>query len=381
MHDPKAEICVCINCVMDTTDKEIRFDADGVCDHCNHFYNHTIPNWSTGDQARVEREQLVERIRKSGQGQDFDCIIGMSGGIDSSYLLYVATEVLGLRPLVFHVDAGWNSDIAVNNIEKLVDGLRVDLFTEVIDWDEMRDLQLAFFRSGVPHIDTPQDHAFFATMYKFAAKYNVKHILTGANLSTECVRNPLEWMYFQSDARQLKAIHNKYGTRPLKTFPTTSILWHKIWLPYVRKIKTERPLNLVNYNKTDAINTLVEKFGFQPYPQKHFESRFTKFYEGYWLYERFGFDVRKVQFSSLILTGQMTRDEALQALQDLPYDAAKLDYEFEFIANKLDIGTDELKSYFMLPKRTFGDFANQSLIYNAGSRIMRLANLEVGGKR
>ena len=214
MHDPKAEICVCTNCVMDTTDKEIRFDADGVCDHCNHFYKHTIPNWSTGDQARVEREQLVERIRKSGQGQDFDCIIGMSGGIDSSYLLYVATEVLGLRPLVFHVDAGWNSEIAVNNIEKLVDGLGVDLFTEVIDWDEMRDLQLAYIRSGVSHIDTPQDHAFFATMYKFAAKHDVKHILTGANLSTECVRNPLEWMYFQSDARQLKAIHNKYGTRP-----------------------------------------------------------------------------------------------------------------------------------------------------------------------
>ncbi|HMN13878.1 MAG TPA: N-acetyl sugar amidotransferase, partial [Bellilinea sp.] len=209
---------------MDTSDAMIWFDNEGVCDHCNTFRRHTAPNWHTDARGERELGAMVAKIRSAGRDKDFDCIIGMSGGIDSSYLTYIAKEKLGLRPLVFHVDAGWNSQIAVNNIERLVDGLGLELFTEVIDWEEMKDLQLAFFRSGVPHIDTPQDHAFFATMYKFATKHRVKYILTGANLSTECVRNPVEWMYYQSDSRQLRDIHRRFGERPLKTYPVTSIL-------------------------------------------------------------------------------------------------------------------------------------------------------------
>jgi len=177
---------------MDTTDAMITFDESGLCDHCNTYYQHTLPDWHTDEKGRQELETLTTTIKHAGNGRDFDCIIGMSGGIDSSYLTYIAKEKMGLRPLVFHVDAGWNSQIAVNNIERIIDGLGLDLFTEVIDWQEMRDLQLAFFKSGVPHIDTPQDHAFFATMYKFATKHNVKYILTGANLSTECIRNPCQ---------------------------------------------------------------------------------------------------------------------------------------------------------------------------------------------
>ena len=199
------------------------------------------------------------RIKRDGLGRDFDCIIGVSGGFDSSYLLHLAKYEFNLRPLVFHVDAGWNTDIAVNNIQRLVDGLDLDLFTEVIDWEEMKDLQLAFFKSGVPHIDTPQDHAFFATMYKFASKYGVKNILTGANLSTECIRNPLEWMYYQTDSKQIRDIHKKFGTMPLNSFPITSILWHKVWLPYFRGIKVHRPLNFVPYLKEEAKATLMEK--------------------------------------------------------------------------------------------------------------------------
>ena len=226
---------------MDTTDSMIIFDEKGVCDHCNNFYKNTLPNWHTDERGRLELESLVNRIKEEGKGKDFDCIIGMSGGIDSSYLTYVAKEKFGLRPLVFHVDAGWNSQEAVNNIEKLVDKLGLDLYTEVIDWEEMRDLQLAFFKSGVSHIDTPQDHAFFATMYKFAKQYQVKYILTGGNQSTECVRNPVEWMYYQSDALQIKDIHAQFGTHPLVNYPLTSILWHKIYLPYVKGIKAVRP--------------------------------------------------------------------------------------------------------------------------------------------
>ena len=212
------EYQVCTNCVMDTTDSKITFDDKGVCDHCNTYYDKILPNWNPNEKGQAELDKIVEGIKKEGKGKDFDCIIGMSGGIDSSYLLYLAKEKLGLRPLVFHVDAGWNSQIAVNNIERIVDKLKLDLYTHVINWEEMKDLQLAFFKSGVPHIDTPQDHAFFATMYDFASKHKIKHILTGGNYSTECVRNPMEWMYFQSDSIQLKDIHKKFGKKKLFQF-------------------------------------------------------------------------------------------------------------------------------------------------------------------
>lgn len=375
-----SKLRVCSNCVMDTTDSRITFDADGVCDHCRTFRSKVLPNWHTGERGERELREMVQAIKASGQGKDFDCIVGMSGGIDSSYLTHIATE-FGLRPLVFHVDAGWNSQEAVNNIERLVDKLGLDLYTEVIDWDEMRDLQLAYFKSGVPHIDTPQDHAFFATMYKFAEQHDVKYILTGANFSTECIRNPIEWMYYQSDAIQLRDIHRRFGTRPLVNFPTTSILRHKIWLPYVKGIRVVRPLNLVPYDKAQAMKLLVDTYGWQPYPQKHFESRFTRFYEGYWLPRKFGFDTRKVQFSSLIVTGQMTRDEALERLRTPALDEATVRQEFEYVANKLNISTAELQGYFDAPNRSYRDYRSQETFYAVGGRVMKWLGLELGGKR
>ena len=372
---------ICSRCVMDTSDSMIEFDGSGVCDHCNNFERHTSPNWHLNERGASELCILVEKIKQQGKGKDFDCIVGMSGGIDSSYLTYLAKEQFGLRPLVFHVDAGWNSQEAVNNIEKLVDGLGLDLYTEVIDWEEIRDLQLAFFKSGVSHIDSPQDNAFFATMYKFAQKYKVKYILTGGNLSTECVRNPVEWMYYQSDARQIRDIHAHFGERPLVNYPLTSILWHKIFLPYVKGVKTVRPLDYGPYIKQDAMKLLIDKFGWQPYPQKHFESVFTRFYESYWLTKRFGFDVRRVQYSSLILTGQMTRDEALEKLKQSPYDEKTIAYDLEYVANKLGVSVDELNSYLVLPKRTYKDYKSQRQIYEWGAKAMKALGLEVGGKR
>jgi len=366
---------------MDSTDSMIVFDNNGVCDHCNTFYNHTKLNWYTDNRSQKELYDLVGKIKKAGKGHDFDCIIGMSGGIDSSYLVYLAKEQFGLRPLVFHVDAGWNSQVAVNNIEKLIDGLGLDLYTEVIDWEEMKDLQLAYFKSGVPTIDTPQDHAFFATMYKFAEKHNIKYILTGANLSTECVRNPIEWMYYQSDSVQLRDIHNQFGKRPLVNYPVTSILRHKIYLPYIKRIKVVRPLNYVPYIKNEAMQLLQDKFGWKPYPQKHFESRFTRFYESYWLPKRFGYDTRKVQYSSLILTGQMSREEALEKLKKPAYDPETIDHDIEYVATKLGITVDELNSYMDLPKKNYKDYRSQETIYNVGAKVMKLFGLEVGGKR
>lgn len=366
---------------MDTTDSMIQFDEHGVCDHCRTFDSEVKPNWHTDETGRRELDAIVAQIKREGQGRDFDCIIGMSGGIDSSYLTYLAKSELGLRPLVFHVDAGWNSQIAVNNIEKLVDNLGLDLYTEVIDWEEMRDLQLAFFKSGVPHIDTPQDHAFFATMYNFAEKHGVKYILTGSNFSTECVRNPVEWMYYQSDSIQLKDIHSKFGTRPLVNFPTTSILRHKVYLRYLKRIRVVTPLNYMPYLKADAMRLLEEKFGWQPYPQKHFESRFTKFYESYWLPKKFGYDTRKVQYSSLILTHQMTREEAMERLAKPPYDEAQVPHDFEYVATKLGISVAELQGYMDAPNKSYRDYKSQRSVYLVGARLMRVLGLNFGGKR
>ena len=372
----------CINCVMDTTDSQIQFDEKGVCDHCNLFYKNSLPYWEKCLNDSVGLQKKIDKIKKSGKGKDFDCIIGMSGGLDSSYLVYLAKKVFGLSPLVFHVDAGWNSDIAVSNIESIVNTLNVDLFTEVINWEEMKDIQLAFFKSGVSHIDTPQDHAFFATMYKFASKYNIKNILTGSNISTECVRNPIDWMYFQSDSSQLLDIHKKYGSKKiLNNFPTTSILWHKFWLPYIRRIKVFAPLDFVPYTKKGAMKFLQENFNWKPYKQKHFESRFTKFYEGFWLPKRYGFDVRLVQFSSLILTKQMSRDEAIKKLSKAPYDEDSISKEIEYVSNKLEISQKELLEYLDIPKKSYKDYKNQSEIYKLGTQIFRLFKLGMAAKR
>ena len=377
----RVEYRICTNCVMDTTDSMISFDKRGFCDHCNTFYSKTLPNWHTDKRGQEKLQGLVDTIKRAGEGRDFDCIIGMSGGIDSSYLTYIAKEHLGLRPLVFHVDAGWNSQEAVNNIEKLVDRLGLDLYTEVIDWGEMRDLQLAFFKSGVPHVDVPQDHAFFATMYKFAEQHQVKHILTGGNLSTECIRNPIELMYYQSVSIQLRDVHRQFGMRPLVNYPVTSILRHKIYLPYVKGIKVFRPLDCLPYIKQDAVKLLVDKFGWQPYPQKHFESRFTRFYEGYWLPKKFGYDTRRVQYSSLIVTGQMTRNEALLKLEKPAFDETTIVQDFEYVATKLGIPVAELQSYMDAPNKTYRDYKSQEHIYSMGARVLKALGLEVGGKR
>ena len=372
---------ICKRCVMDSSDKAISFNSDGICDHCLTFDREIMPVWMGGVGRDEELEVIIDSIRKNGKGKDFDCILGMSGGIDSSYLLYLAKEKLGLRPLVFHVDAGWNSQTAVNNIERLVDGLNLDLFTEVIDWKDMQSLQRSFFKSGVPHIDVPQDNAFFSTMYKFASENNVKDIITGGNYSSECVRNPKEWMYYQSDSIQLRDIHKKHGEPPLQNYPLTNILWHKIYLPYFKGVKLHRLLDFMPYDKEEATKFLVENYGYQRYPQKHFESRFTRFYESYWLPTKFGYDTRKVQFSSLILTDQMTREEALKELSKPAYDPETVHHELEYVASKLDWSVEQLKSCLNAPNKTYKDFANQETIYNFGAKVLKFLGKELGGKR
>lgn len=372
---------ICTNCVMDTSDSKIVFDTQGVCDHCNGFKNDILPNWHPNDRGRTIFRGIVEKIKQTGKNHPFDCIMGMSGGLDSSYLLHLAVTEFDLRPLVFHVDGGWNTDIAVNNIQMLVEGLKLDLYTEVINWEEMRDFQLAFFKSGVPHIDLPQDHAFIATLYHFAHKNNIKYILNGGNFATECVRNPQEWLYYGTDMAQIKDIHRRFGTIPLKTYPLSSILFHKIYLRYGKGVQVIKPLNYLPYTKADAVRVLTEKYGWRPYPQKHFESRFTRFYEGYWLPTRFGYDTRRVQYSSLILTGQMTRDEALAKLQHQAYDPTTIDEEFEYIATKLGISVDQLREYRDMPLKTFKDYKNQQWLFDLGAKVLKALGVERAIKR
>ena len=366
---------------MDTTDTKITFDANGICDHCLDFYKNVRPNWHTDERGRTELEAIVAQIKKSGKGNDFDCLLGISGGVDSSYMLHIAVKEFGLRPLVFHVDGGWNSELAVNNIEVMIDKLGLDLYTEVIDWEEMRDFQLAFIKAGVPHIDIPQDHAFIATLYNFANRYNIKYILNGGNISTECVRNPMEWLYYGTDMAQIKDIHRRFGTIPLKNYPFSSILKHKFYLRYIKGIKVVKPLNYFPYIKKDAVKLLSETYGWKEYPQKHFESRFTKFYEGYWLPLKFGYDTRKVQYSSLILTGQMTRDEALERLKVSPYDPETIADEFKYIATKLNITVEELRSYLKAPNKTYKDYKNQESMFVLGAKVLKAIGAEQAIKR
>jgi N-acetyl sugar amidotransferase len=370
---------ICRNCVMDTTDSKIVFDINGFCDHCVNFLHKTKKQWEKLTPNKLKK--ITDNIKLSKKKSEFDCILGLSGGIDSSYLLHKIVSEYNLNPLVFHVDAGWNSQISSNNIQRLVEKLKLELFTEVINWREMKDLQISFFKSGVPHIDTPQDHAFFATMYKFANKYGINYILTGANLSTECVRNPKEWMYYQSDNIQLIDIHKKFGNEKLLTFPLTSVLWHKVYLPYIKNIKVIKPLDYIEYNKKSAVDELKNTYGWQPYPQKHFESRFTEFYEKYWLYERFGFDTRKVQLSSLILTNQISRDEALEILKKKPYDENTIHLDIKFICDKLEISEENFNVFFKGPKKNYKDYKNSSYIYEIGSTVSKFLGLELGGKR
>jgi N-acetyl sugar amidotransferase len=366
---------------MDTSDSKITFDENGVCDHCNDFEKNVKPNWHTDERGRLELKATVDKIKVSGKKNDFDCLLGLSGGVDSSFMLHLAVKEFGLKPLVFHVDGGWNSELAVHNIQMMIDKLGLDLYTEVINWEEMKDFQLAFFKSGVPHIDIPQDHAFIATLYKFADKYNIKYILNGGNISTECVRNPMEWLYYGTDMAQLNDIIRRFGTRELKTYPFSSIFRHKFYLRYIRGVRVVRPLNFMPYIKSEALNLLEREYDWKPYPQKHFESRFTKFYEGYWLPERFGFDTRKVQYSSLILTGQMSREEAVEKLKEPAYDREKIEDEFNYIATKLSITPDELRGYFNMEKKFYWDYKNNESIFVMGAKFLKAIGAERSIKR
>lgn len=367
---------ICTNCVMDTSDSAIRFDEKGVCERCNQYYEQILPSWKYGKGHETELTRIVNQIKKEGEGKEYDCILGFSGGFDSSYLLHFAVKELGLRPLVFHVDAGWNTDFAVENIQKMVKKLGVDLKIETIRWDEVRDMQLAFFKSGVPHLDIAQDHAFVAVLDNYAKKYGIKYILNGGNISTEVIVNPNSWGYWGTDIKHVKDILSKFGLVKMETYPFTSILKRKVYMPYVERIKVVKLLNLIPYIKKEAETLLMKEYDWIPYPQKHFESIMTKFIEGYWLPKRFGYDVRRPQLSSLILTDQMSRKEAIEKLNHDPISDEEAKALFSQVAEMLGVTDEELTTYFEMPHKTYKDFKHQDYLFDIGARIMYLLGLD-----
>lgn len=368
---------ICTRCIMDTSDPRIVFDAHGVCEYCNNFKTAIEPNWHTDQRGEAELMALADKIKTHGRGKDFDCIIGLSGGLDSSYAAYIAKVKMGLRPLLFHVDAGWNTDQAVGNIEKLVDGLGLDLYTDVINWEEMKDLQVAFFRSQIADQDLPQDGAFFSGLYKFARENRIKYVLTGANFSTECCREPEEWGGYPGiDKTLFNDIHRRFGKRKLNSFPLTDILIYKILYQRILGMEVVKPLNLVPYIKKDAETTLERLYGWKKFQHKHHESRFTRFYEDYWMPRKFGYEKRRAHFSSLIMTGQLSREDALERISRPELDEQFLKGEFEYVANKLDLSVEEFQEIFEGKNKTYHDYRNKRFLIGVGSRVMSALGLE-----
>ena len=372
------EYQVCTRCVMDTTDEDIHFDEHGVCDRCNEYEHRILPDWNHGKGHEAELQELIAKIKRSGDGKKYDCILGLSGGLDSTYMLHLAVKEWGLRPFVFHIDCGWNLPVAEDNIRKVCNGLGVELHIEKMDWNELREMQLAWFRTGMEMLDAPQDHAFIALIDRFSRELGVKYIMNGYNICTEIVADPVSWTSDggpTGDGTYMKDVIKKYCRIPIKNYTFTSGFKHKFWIPYVLGVKTLKPLNLVEFTKKEMVDTLVKEYGYEPYGQKHFEDLLTKFLEGYWMPKRFGHDIRRAQLSSLVVTGQMTREEALKILEQPPITEREGKEMFKEVAKRLQISEEELQKYFEMPKCT-EKFKSQEKLYNMGIRLYEMLGIE-----
>ena len=347
---------MCKRCVMDTTDPLIKFDRNGQCSHCDRFDNHVIPNWQTGKEGEKFLQLMIDRVKQEGKGKPYDCIVGLSGGVDSSYLA-VKLKEWGLRPLAVHVDAGWNSELAVKNIEEICKRLSIELFTHVVDWESMRDMQLAFLKSNLANQDVPQDHVFFAALYQYAIKSKIKFVMEGRNFATESIL-PAAWGYNAMDSMHVRSIQKKFGELKKSNFPIVSFFDLHIKYPRILGMTKLAPLNHIEYNKSLAIKELEENYGWTYYGGKHFESRWTRFFQSYYLPHKFGYDKRKAHLSSLILSGDITRDEALKELQKPLYEQVMLLEDKNFVAKKLRISTEILDELIKEPVSHYTDFGH-----------------------
>ena len=368
----------CNRCVMDTTDKDITFDEHGVCNRCHEYDERIAPWWNHGRGHEDELAKIIQAIKKSGEGKEYDCLIGLSGGLDSTYVLHMAVKEWGLRPFVFHVDAGWDLPVTVSNLKKVCNKIGVKLHTEKLDFNEVRQMQVAFFKTGHGGLDVPQDHAFIAMVDRFASEIGVKYILNGYNIATEVVANPASWYVGAgptADKTYVKDVLKKHGNIKTKNYTFTTGFRHKFWLPYVKGIKTLTLLNYIPITKKEMIQTLAEEYDYEPYGQKHFEDLLTKFLEGWWAPTRFGTDIRIAWLSSLIITGQMTRDEALEILDQPPLSEEESKKLFKQVAEKLEISEKELMSYHELPHE-YLKYKNNRWAFRLGIKIYTALGLD-----
>lgn len=344
---------ICRRCIMDTTDPDIEFDHDGVCNHCREYDTLAKKLVFTGEEGRKRLSVIVDKIKEVGKGQNNDCIIGLSGGLDSTYAAYIARK-MGLKPLVVHVDNEWDSEIAINNIKNTVKKLGLDLYTPVINWDEFKDLQLAYLRASVVDVEVLSDHAITAALYNIANQKGMKYILSGVNVVTEGVM-PKSWNYIKNDLINLKAIHNKFGMVKLRSYPTLG-LWKRLYYQHIKNIKCISILNYVPYVKKDTKKLLTQELSWQDYGGKHYESIFTRFYQAYILPRKFNIDKRKAHLSSLICSGQITREEAISEMQKDLYTDQELKRDREYVLKKLGLTNGELEAIMSLPVKSHYDY-------------------------
>jgi N-acetyl sugar amidotransferase len=367
----------CSRCVMDTTDLQIKFDSAGHCCHCTEYIEKRAKHNYHGKESDAALDAILERILKTGKGKKYDCVIGVSGGADSSYLAYIMRE-RGLRLLAVHLDNGWNSEKAVINIKNVTRGLGIDYESYVLDWEEFKHVQLAFLKASVPEAETPTDVAIPAALHSVAAKHGIKYILSGGNLATEGIL-PKSWHYDVRDLKYFNHIYSTFGTRPLKTFPTFGYK-KEIFYKVVMGMRMVYPLNLVPYVKDDAIKLLREKFNWRPYGGKHHESTYTKFIQSYYLYEKFKIDYRRATLSTQICVGEIERCRAVEQLKSLPYDPQEIDEAKNYITKKLGIDRDELERIMRLPPKWYRDYPNDerrlSFIYDTYRKLYKLEKLD-----
>lgn len=358
---------ICVQCIMDRTDPDISFDARGRCNHCDR-YTHQAAKRLIGPAERPARlAAIVETIRRAGAGKPYDCVIGVSGGVDSTYVAYL-TRQLGLRPLAVHFDNGWNSELAVANIEKTLKTLNIDLVTEVVDWSEFRDLQLSFLHGSTPDGEVPTDHAIVALLYRTATKYGLKHILLGINVASEAIM-PIKWGYGYSDYRYIKSVHARFGSVPLKTYPHYSLaqLFNYV---FVRKIQLVPILDYIDYQKEAAMARIQTELGWVYYGGKHYESIYTRFYQSYVLPRKFHIDKRRAHYSNLVLSGQLTRDGAIALMDEPVFPAKGLADDREYVIKKLGLSESEFESIMAAPPKTFMDYPNSFVRIEQAKKLL-----------
>lgn len=365
---------ICRRCVMDTSDPEITFDPDGVCVHC-HRYDEQVRNLvRTGEDGRRKVTEVAERIRRDGKGKRYDCIIGVSGGVDSTYVAWQVKQ-LGLRPLALHLDNGWDSEIAVSNIRGVLQKTGIDLHSIVLDWEEFKDLQRAFLLASTPDAEVPSDHAIFAALYDTARAEGVGYVITGLNTRTE-THMPPAWSNGHFDYGYIVEVHRQFGARPLRAFPHYSFFQFATGQAY--SAATWNILNDLDYSKTHALGFLQSELGWRDYGGKHFESVYTRWYQGVYLPGKFGFDKRRCHYSSRICSGEVTREHALEALLSPPYDPALQRQDHEYVAKKLGFTADQMAAIMSAPPRRFRDFDSyQRRIATLGGRVT-LAAMRIG---